>query len=297
MIKFNEELHKYTLDNKELISVTTLLSKHGLSTNYDNVDPNILKNKAKFGSDIHKELERYLHGRITYQELSKISKTAIDLLKDFTIIESERMVYNDLIAGTMDLLALDNHSNEITLIDFKTTYELNVNSVSWQLSLYQYLYGASIERLSVIWLDKSINSFVIKDIPMKSKEMVEKLIECERKGELYIEAMEIIPNDIKDVVAQTFSEYEVLTQRLKELEEQKTTFVEIIKGAMKENGIKTFENDYLKITYVEPQVRVSYDYKKYLELNNIKLDEQDLDEIRKETHVKDSVRITMKGSK
>ena len=39
MLVFNEEEHKYLLDGKELISVTTLMKKHGLSPDYSGVGP------------------------------------------------------------------------------------------------------------------------------------------------------------------------------------------------------------------------------------------------------------------
>ena len=43
---FNEENHTYTLGDKTLISVTQLLKKHGLSTDYSGVDAEILERAA-----------------------------------------------------------------------------------------------------------------------------------------------------------------------------------------------------------------------------------------------------------
>ena len=58
MLKFNEELHQYTLDDKVLISVTQLMKKHNLSPKM-NDDVEIVKkriqSKASRGTLIHKE--------------------------------------------------------------------------------------------------------------------------------------------------------------------------------------------------------------------------------------------------
>ena len=60
MINFNEENHTYTNDSgKELISVTTLLKKAGISPNYDFVKKEVLTaasetKKSKIGLSIKK---------------------------------------------------------------------------------------------------------------------------------------------------------------------------------------------------------------------------------------------------
>ena len=42
-IKFDENLHKYTVDGKEVISVTQLLQKHKITPSYDAVDKELLR--------------------------------------------------------------------------------------------------------------------------------------------------------------------------------------------------------------------------------------------------------------
>ena len=61
-VKFKEDTHRYfdLKTGKELISVTTLLRKHGLAPNYGNVDPQVLKAKAERGKLIHLEIEKYI---------------------------------------------------------------------------------------------------------------------------------------------------------------------------------------------------------------------------------------------
>ena len=49
MVKFNKEKHEYSDNGKVLISVTQLLKKHGLSTDFSNVDKDLLNAKAERG--------------------------------------------------------------------------------------------------------------------------------------------------------------------------------------------------------------------------------------------------------
>ena len=52
-VVFNEEQHTYWLGDKRLISVTRLLKKHGLSTDYSAVNPDVLEKAAKKRSEEH----------------------------------------------------------------------------------------------------------------------------------------------------------------------------------------------------------------------------------------------------
>ena len=67
-IIFNEKNHTYINEetNKNLISVTQLLEKHGISPSYENMKSNeklskVLKSKADIGKLIHSEIEEYVN--------------------------------------------------------------------------------------------------------------------------------------------------------------------------------------------------------------------------------------------
>lgn len=51
-LKFQEEGHIYTLDGNRVISLTQILDAAGL-VNYDGIAPEVLANKAKFGTKVH----------------------------------------------------------------------------------------------------------------------------------------------------------------------------------------------------------------------------------------------------
>lgn len=146
LVVFYPETHQYFVDDKELPSVTTLLSKvYGNA--YSGVNPELLKRSAEYGTAVHDEL----------QQLIEIRKQNPDVPLDyahqetrnyFTFVESiykveplltEQMVvlYNEdkpAAAGRFDLLC--NVKGKLTLADFKTTSTIHKQLVTAQLNLY-----------------------------------------------------------------------------------------------------------------------------------------------------------------
>jgi hypothetical protein len=89
---------------------------------------------------------------------------------------------------------------------------------------------------------------------------------------------------VAEDVLQKFHEFQVVKARM-ELEEKKVK--EAVLKAMEDNGIKSFENDFVKITYKAPTTRKSID--------SNALKEQGLYEsFLKESPVKSSVVMTWK---
>ena len=87
-LEFDEELHKYTLNGKEIPSVTKLLD----TGEYANVDSEILKRACDRGHEIHKEIENYFKNgslgdtKEFYEAISLIGKNK-ELLQEPTIID------------------------------------------------------------------------------------------------------------------------------------------------------------------------------------------------------------------
>ena len=110
MLKFDEEKHIYTLDGKELISTTQLMRKHGLAPNYDGVSQEVLNAKARRGTLVHKEIENYIKsGLMGFTEEMYQFKDYADKNLNLAEIQSETMVSNDVVAGTIDLLMPKNN--------------------------------------------------------------------------------------------------------------------------------------------------------------------------------------------
>ena len=301
MLEFNEEKHEYTLDGKKLISVTQLMQKHNLAPSYAGVSTDVLNAKAERGTLIHQEIEDYIKKKeIGFTpELSKF----MDFIKknEYRVEASEKRVNNDIVAGTIDLIM--NCYGSPIIADIKTTSKLHDEAVSWQLSIYLWLYLDYDKREpDPNWNDykgqafhfTSVGGLRVVDIPLKPVEEVEKLMECERKGEIY--KCEVKEVDVDDNQIQQIAELEQiikdLDSRVKEAKQKQDELKGALLQEMESRGLKSFEKGNLKITYVAPSTRTTLDSKaikeKYPEI---------YEENAKTTDVKASLKITLKGEK
>lgn len=93
---------------------------------------------------------------------------------------------------------------------------------------------------------------------------------------------------VSEQVYQILEKKRVLEQQIEEVNQQMSEIQDGILKAMEEHGIKWFENDQVRITYVEPTVRKSID--------SAKLKKEGLyDFYLKDSPVKSSLRIRWKN--
>lgn len=259
-IRFIEETHTYLLDDKPLISVTTLMQKHGIAPSYDGVDAEVLRAKAERGTLIHKEIEDYcVNGDIGFtDELSMF----IDYVEEnnLKVLNNELLVHNDLVAGTIDLVLENN-----TVADIKTTSVLHMDAVSWQLSIYAYLYNLTHEYKLVNGKVFHFNSFgelVVKDVPLKPQFMVEKLIMCERNVDLFTYDLDFAENKLHQIYQiENYIKEIKFSQKKAELEAERLK--EELLMAMEKQGVKKFENERIRITYKEAYDKHNFDAKQF----------------------------------
>ena len=284
---FDPQTHAYTLDGKALISVTQLMEKHGLSPNYNGVDEQTLKASAERGTLIHKEIENYIKkGEIGFtDECAEFVSYVRE--NNIAIMGSEVTFHNDIVAGTCDLI-INSGKGYLIVADIKTTSTLHKDSVAWQLSLYAYLSGnKTMNHGQAFHFSK--DGLKVVDIELKPVEEVEKLLECERKGEIYHQ--ELIVEGFE--LAKLYEAEQIIIKAKEEQkraeETQKEVYNAILK-AMEEQGVKTYETDTMKITYVAPTTRVTLDTARLKKENPLMVKAYE-----RETETKASLRITLKG--
>ena len=302
MLKFDEEKHEYTLNGKILISVTQLMQKHGLAPSYAGVSTEVLKAKAERGTMIHEEIEHFNKtGEIGFTtELFEFIKYIEE--NNVEVLESELKLYNDIVAGTCDLILCRNEKQ--TIADIKTTYTLHTEAVSWQLSIYAYLYwnnhdgNSELAKLDYNTMSGQAFHFnnekelTVVDIPLKPYDEIEKLMECERNGELYNQELTVHDKILLKELAQAESLIKRIEDEKKQAEEEAKRLREHLLNEMEKRSIKVFENENIKLTYVAPSKRITLDSK------GIKEKYPDIyEEFSKETEIKASVRITLKEQK
>ena len=284
-LMFDPQTHTYTLDGKDLISVTQLLAKHGLSPDYNGVNEDTLKASAERGTLIHKEIEDYIKkGEIGFtDELDKFIKYAHKNGIEF--IESEKTFHNDIVAGTCDLIIRKNE--KLIIADIKTTSTLHKDSVAWQLSLYTYLSGLDIDKAQAFHFTNE--GLKVVDIPLKPMEEVENLIQAERDGRLYKAELEVIDTELAVIY-----EAEKIIERAKaekeEAEARKKEVYEAVMKAMKEKGIKTYETDTMRITLKDGYTKTTIDTTRLKKENPLVAKAYE-----KTSEVAESLVVTLKG--
>ncbi len=292
-VKFRESDHTYWLSDRQLISVTQLMKKHGLSADYSAVKADILNAKAERGSLIHKEIEEFIN--FAEEGFTDELDSFKTLIKEHKIIptSSETIVHDDLVAGTIDVIGQCPSGRIIA--DVKTTSTLHKDALAWQLSIYEYLFqkvhpGANVSALFGIHLNGTSAKLV--EVERKPREEIERLFECERNGALFI------PKS----TALSISKYELayiadVERRISDLKKQIDVYAkaynemkEDLKARMKDQGVKSYEDDLLAITYMDSYTRDILDAEK------LKADKPEIySAYKKVTNVKDRVNITLKA--
>lgn len=289
-LDFNEDTHTYKLNGKELISTTTLLTKHHLSPSYGGVDEKTLDKAREYGNQVHKEIEDYVkHGIITNSiELSSFIKWLNT--SGYEVVDSEYLVCNDIIGGKVDLLLKHKETGVYVICDIKTTSIIHKESVSWQVSIYNYL-DEDIALVGMCLHFLKDGSIEAESIPLKAPKDIARLIECERNGELFQYEITGLDNAISKVseLENVIATYKAF---IKQAEEDEKLLHEQIRQEMENRNIKSLDLDTMKITIVEDSVRKSIDTKK-LEQEQPIIYEKYL----KQTIVKGGLRITLKGKK
>lgn len=277
-LKFNSETHTYTLGDKVLPSVTTILGSTLFPTKYDGINEEVLEKAAHKGAYIHKEIEDYVNKHISglTEEFEAFKNLFLAGKLGDNILNSELMVHNEEYAGTIDLVFEKN--NKLCLGDIKTTAELDKDYVSWQLSFYKYAYeylnkDKEIREGYAIWLrgDKA----KIYKVELKSREQVNEILCAFHNGQI----KELSPSNLQTIPLEQQNAFMGLIHSLKAIEEQTKEVKERILKEMEDRGLNKAEIGDVVITYKAPTTRVSVDsnklkedglYDKYTKTSNIK---------------------------
>ena len=206
-------------------------------------------------------------------------------------MRSEQIVNDDLVAGTIDLMAerVAGKATIKVLADYKTGTAVDKEAVRWQLSLYERLSGEKFDEFYVFHLCEKSKYILLEHIPA---EEVEKLLECERKGEIYKPRTLVVPSELLAAAEQAERAVKVAEAAKKEADASAAKIRAQLIAAMEAQGIKSFEtaDKSMLITYVAPSERETID--------SARLKEEHPELAKKyvkTSTVKASVRITVRG--
>ena len=306
-ITFERETHTYRVDNElASLSVTQLLKKHGLAPNYASVDKEVLKKSADYGTYIHADCENVLNDKNYVPEsleAQSYKRYVGEFVKKGLAEQMVAINYKGMIiAGTIDVVGWYKKDEKGCFIaDHKTTLNINKEYVSWQTSLLDYMlrHAKDINGKKISW--KGANDLLCfhydKDGTMEvvqlkrvADEEIERLLEAEYNGEIYQRKELVIDSEVEMGMSMITENLKALEAQVKALKEQQEAYKDIIMNAMEAQGIKSYENDILKITYVYPVEKLSVDSAKVK-----KEYPQVYAECLKKSVSKASLRITIKG--
>lgn len=282
-IDFEPEHHIYSV-NGEIAntSVTELLAKHGLAPSYSGVSKEKLKATAEIGKEVHKDLEQIIndldHIPTTEQGKQFREWAKMNLQNGIAeqVVGFEREGFS--IAGTVDFLGTD-IDGDLIIGDHKNTSKFHREYVSWQVSLYDYfLRRLRNEKVNGVWFrnwtgakkfycfhyNPKTAKMTIYELEKIADEEIEKLIECERKGEKYQRPQLYLDKDIQErfilaeqLLLQKETEYKQAEETAKEIREE-------IKKAFEKQHVLSWEspNKKVKITYVHKREGFAVDQTK-----------------------------------
>lgn len=285
-VRFDEEAHEYWLGDKQLSGITGIIKAMCFPDEYKDVPPEVLRKAAERGSAVHKDIE-LIDECPLLQPLTEEGKNYQKLKEKYGLVTlaNEYVVSDESrIASCIDLVFEGG-----ILGDIKTVSKLNTEYVSWQLSIYAWLFerqnpDIKINRLIAIHLRGKIARVI--DVERKPTEVVEKLISDYFSG--------LIPEQtetISDVPAEILSAREQLISLLhqqKEIESQVSDFKSRMLALMEEQGVLKWEMEGLKVAYVAPTTKEIFDSKSF------RADNEELyNKYVKTSQVKSSIRITL----
>lgn len=261
-VEFEEDAHLYFDENgAPLTGVTQILKEVLFPDKYDGVPQAVLMAAAKKGSDIHTlcnqidlfpdafDLTTYPPEVAGYDALKK--DNGINTIANEYLVALE----DKGIASSIDMV-----DDEYNLYDIKTTYSLDKYYLSWQLSFYAYMFdrqnpAARAGKLYGIWLRGEKAELV--EVERKTDAQIEEVITAWKDGRTLTQATD----DLSEVV-RIEAQIQDLKQALKDLEEVKAAALAPLTEKMAGQGLKSMENDCVKITIIADSVTRRLDSKK-----------------------------------
>ena len=259
-VVFNKESHTYYLDGKQLSGITSLLERKLFATKYAGVDEETLHKAAEYGSNVHEQIaeddgadEFVLDEVLSYRKIITAHNLK-PIAHEYLVTDSDKY------ASAIDLV-LENEDGTVDLADIKTTYKLDKDYVSWQLSIYAYLFelcnpGVKVNNLYGLWLRDDKSSY--EKVYRHDKDEVLRLL-ADDTEDCFLPDAPKMPADIVEMASQLEEYFTILKRCEKKYKEQEKEFKTRLTKLMGEAGIYNISIGGLKISYVKGYTKSSLD--------------------------------------
>lgn len=302
-----EGMHHYILGLNELTGVTTILKDVIYRDKYTGIDEAVLRNAADRGTAIHEAVQAYMMG-VDYELDPDLQPYELDARVAWDawtnnpacaglVAEAVEYLVSDCkeIASKIDVVRQVGEG-KYAIADIKTTYQVDIEYVSWQLSVYKYLFerqnpNSEVVQMQVFWYNRREKMWRLDDIPDKGTAEVERLLDAWRKGEFWgmpIPADTEYPAPLLNI-GQMYAEME---QAVKDATAKRDEFRDRMLAAMTDAGIEQVKAEGFTCSLVGESERKGFDYKRMIKEHP---DLADLfGEYETTTKVKPSIRIILK---
>lgn len=248
-VVYDREKHEYWLGEKRLMGLTGLISQKVFPGMYSSVSEEVLNKAKERGHETHDECELYDRLGIEKGWASKYKDLCEK--RGLVHVDSEYVV-SDMkkYASPIDKVFKGAKDGEYILGDIKTTYKLNKEYLSWQLSALAEMFerqnpGSKVTGLVGIWLRWDDGE--ICDIERKPKEDVEWLLYGD--GEMTPN----VPSKSDGVpLPKKYKDAEDKIVLLKDIYEEAKENLDMLSKEMRklmdDNGVKKFVGDRISVT-------------------------------------------------
>ena len=272
-VVFDEEQHIYTLGDKQLSGITSIIKRLLFPDMYANVSQAVLNKAAERGTRIHNLIQLWTMGILSNEDIAEL-QPFLDAFHAAGLDgwESEYLVSdNESVASSIDLVCLDKDGN-IILCDIKTTSVLHIEYLRWQLSIYAYLFERQNPELKVHGL-KAIHickgKCDIVDIERLNDNQVDDLLTAYRNGATtFANPLHAIPAEL-DKLLEAYAENDEFLSYIKMVNDQydkrKKELQAAIGDVLKKQNMSTIETPIAKVTIGKDSVTPKFDYKSFVE--------------------------------
>jgi len=295
-VKYDPIEHTYLLNGIFLSGITGIISRYFFPKKYDGIPKHILENAKEKGHRVHTACE-------LYDEAGLTSHGVVELQRYISICEenglkhlaSEYIVSDEKHVATPIDKVFEAGKNLVDIGDIKTTYSLDKEYLSWQLSICAYLFELQNKRIKVnklyaIWLREDKDDLV--EIERKSDQAVIDLLTraaYDIDNEVQVVVSEKVETEVPASVYEAEQSIINFEKQIKDISEQRDKLKAGLLDLMIKNNVFNYKTDRITLTRKAPYEKVSIDSKR------LKAEYPDLyDEYSRKSKVKESLTITIK---
>lgn len=274
---FNEELHEYWLDGKQLSGITDVLHRQLYPNEFDGIPERLLKEAADYGTSVHKAIETFDSQWIT--DGSTEVNDYIELCTQNSLVhEASEYNVSDGANYSSNIDKVYRCSDDgFILVDIKTYGAMTpdkLEKAKWQLGIYRYMFllqnpDATVEHLYVMHLrnkqkkdgefDHICKLIEVTPIPVS---VCKALLDTDLRGDVFSN-----PYGIPDIYRLQEEHIRELITKKNRIDEELNAIKSKILSDMEAMDVRTWETETMRLSRKLPTSRTSFNLNLFREEN------------------------------